>query len=104
MNPRVSPIGSSDFHATTPALAWCRTFVFARERSADGVLEAIRSGLTVAVDRDGRLYGDPTLVKLIGRAAPVGRSDGHPGWRRVSVALAWAGILGMLLCGRKALR
>lgn len=79
--------------------------MFARERSAAGVLEAIRSGRTVAIDEDGRRHGDPALVQLVERAAPAERSDEHPGWRRLSVALAWAGILGMvLLCASRASR
>jgi hypothetical protein len=100
LNPRISPIGSSDFHATS-MLARCRTFVFARERTSAGVLDAIRNRRTVAADGDGRLYGDPALVGLVQDAAPAGRSDEHPVWRRVSVALAWLGVLGVLLCRRR---
>jgi predicted metal-dependent phosphoesterase TrpH len=102
LNPRVAPIGSSDFHAT-PAMAVCRTYVFARERSELGVLEAIRNGRTVAADQDGRLVGDPALVRLVEGATPGGRSDKHPGWRRLSITLAWTGMLGVLL-GRGAIR
>jgi hypothetical protein len=96
LRPRIAPIGSSDFHVS-PALALCRTLVFARERSAAGVLEAIRSGRTVAIDQDGRPYGDPALVQLTAHLPPAGRSDEYSGWRRLSVALAWVGILGMLV-------
>jgi hypothetical protein len=99
LKPHIAPIGSSDFHVS-PALALCRTFVFARERSAAGVLEAIRSGRTVAIDEDGGRYGDPALVRLIAHAPAVGRSDQYAGWRLLSVALAWVGVLGMLLGGR----
>src|SRR4029453_18028801 len=43
LKPTMAPIGSSDFHVS-PQLAGCRTFIFAREASAAGVIEAIRNG------------------------------------------------------------
>lgn len=96
LNPDLSAIGSSDFHSS-PALARCRTLVFARERTAAAVIEAIRSGRTVAVDADGQLYGDPALVALA-REAPIStRSDSNGGWRRLALVLTWAGLLGVLL-------
>jgi len=98
LNPRASPIGSSDTHVT-PTLGECRTFVFVREASAAGVLDAIRNGRTVASDRDGRYYGDPDLVRLLERGTPAGRADGSRVWRRASLVLAWSGLLGMLLFG-----
>ncbi len=64
VNPDVAAIGSSDFH-TSPSLGRCRTVLFVRERTREGVLEAIRHGRTVAMDGDGRLYGDPNLVRLV---------------------------------------
>ncbi|HKE85832.1 MAG TPA: CehA/McbA family metallohydrolase [Vicinamibacterales bacterium] len=96
LKPSIAPIGSSDFHAS-PSLARCRTLVFAREPSASGVIDAIRSGRTVAVDQNGRQYGDPALIGLIAHTSPAGRSDEQAGWRQLSVALAWLGLLGMLL-------
>ena len=96
VNPDVAPIGSSDFHVS-PALARCRTVLFARERTREGVLEAIRHGRTVAMDGDGRLYGDPNLVRLVDRASLAGRSDAHTVWRRLSIALSGVGVLGLVL-------
>ncbi|MGH9240640.1 MAG: CehA/McbA family metallohydrolase [Vicinamibacterales bacterium] len=101
INPGVAAIGSSDFHAMPPPLGLTRTFVFVRERTKAGVLDAIRSGRTLAVDGDGRLTGDPSLIRLLGDVRPAGRSDPHPKWRRVSVALTWFGALGLvILSGR----
>ena len=94
INPDIAAIGSSDVH-TTATLGDCRTFVFVREATRDGVLRAIRAGMTVAMDQDGNLYGPPDLVRLVTR--PIGRVDPHPYQRRISVALAFAGLLGMLL-------
>jgi PHP domain-containing protein len=62
-------IGSSDFHGPG-RLGMCRTFVFVREASADGILEAIRAKRTVVYGRDDQVYGDPELVR-------IAEADGH---------------------------
>jgi hypothetical protein len=99
LNPRIAPIGSSDFHAMPAPVGSCRTFLFVRERTEAGVLDAIRNGRTVARDETGHLYGDPALVALAKQAIPHQPVDGNNGWRRLSVALAWLGMLGLLLFG-----
>jgi hypothetical protein len=55
-------IGATDFHGTLP-VGYSRTFVFARERSASGILDAVRNGRTVAYDSE-RAHGDPSLIAL----------------------------------------
>ena len=95
VNPHIAPIGSSDVH-NTPALGDCRTFLFVRERSVPGVLEAIRAGRTVAENERGDLFGDPSLVDRVRQMPPRGRTDPHPAWRRLSVALAWIGLAGLV--------
>jgi hypothetical protein len=73
INPAAAPIGSTDFHMAAP-LGLCRTYVFASERSARAVLEAIRQGRTVARDARGELYGRPAEVAMVRRmldATPV---------------------------------
>ena len=97
MNPDIAAIGSSDFHAMPPALGRCRTYLFVRERTKAGVVDAIRSGRTLAVDGDGRLQGDPSLIQLLGEVRPAGREDTHPAWRRLSVAMAWLGALALVV-------
>jgi hypothetical protein len=92
----VAPIGSSDFHAS-PSLGECRTYVFTRERSQAGVLEAIRNGRTVAEDGEGRLYGEPSLVRAIEANRVEGRTDERRAWRRAALACAWTGLVGLLL-------
>jgi predicted metal-dependent phosphoesterase TrpH len=97
LHPQVAPIGSSDVHVT-PFLGACRTIVFARERSVNGVMEAIRAGRTVAVDQSGTLYGSPDLlarVRSVG-GIPLGYPK-HPGWQRISLVLTWLGLAGILL-------
>jgi predicted metal-dependent phosphoesterase TrpH len=96
LNPHVAAIGSSDFHAMPAPVGSCRTFLFVRERTAAGVLDAIRSGLTVALDEEGRLHGDPALVTIVEREIVPGSRD-DAAWARVAVALAWAGLFGALL-------
>src|SRR5688500_11539323 len=101
VNPDIAAIGSSDFHAMPPAPGRCRTYLFVRERTKAGVLDAIRNGRTLAVDGDGRLQGDPSLVQLLGGVRPAGRVDAHPMWRRLSVALSWIGALGLVVLGTR---
>jgi hypothetical protein len=91
LNPRVAPIGSTDYHFRQP-MGLCRTYVFAREYSEAGVLEAIRAGRTVAFDPDGHGSGDPDLVAAADRV----RAGAPPlaTWR--TLADAASGIMGML--------
>jgi hypothetical protein len=97
LNPDIAAIGSSDVHMTA-TLGDCRTLVFVGEATKDGVLRAIRTGMTVAMDHDGKLYGPPDLTRLV--TTPPVRIDPHPYLRRTSVVLAFAGLLGMLLLSR----
>jgi hypothetical protein len=69
-------IGSSDHHGLGP-LGYTRTYVFARERSEQGVLEAIRSRRTVVYDR-GRPDGDPTMIQLVAESG--GLPHAVPEW------------------------
>jgi hypothetical protein len=95
---RLTAIGDSDYHLgplapNLGAMGLCRTYVFASEKSAKGVLDAVREGHTVVYDRE-RVYGDPVLVKL---AAEDGRLPkialtGRP---RSGVGLL-SGILGLI--------
>ena len=93
-------IASSDFHGWD-SLGRCRTYLFVREQSETGVLEAIRAGRTVAEDEAGRLYGDPALIRAVEENKPAGRVDPTASWRRISVACAWVGVLGLVLFGRR---
>jgi len=94
MRPTIAAIGSSDFH-WTGSIGWCRTYVLARDRTAGGVIEAVRAGRTVAADRQGRLYGDPALVSAVeaagGFIAPPAER-----YRWLSIGLVWFGLLGMV--------
>ena len=97
LKPNVAPIGSSDFHSGA-APGYCRTWVLARERSAPGVIAAVRDGRTVAVDMDGRLYGKADDVRLVRDAqVPMPARTRPTPWARASVAAAALGLLLLLL-------
>jgi len=93
---RFTAIGSSDYHGPGP-LGLCRTYVFAREASAEGIVDALRDGRTV-VFNGNRAYGDPALIpvarenrRLIEPAAETsGRAFG-------AVLSRVCGVLGLLL-------
>jgi predicted metal-dependent phosphoesterase TrpH len=103
-NPGIAAIGSSDFHANAAiGPGACRTYLLARERSAAGVLDAVREGRTVAADADGNLYGDPrfvTIVEAAGGVIPPPLSTGR--WQRVSLWFVWLGLLGLVVFGRRS--
>ncbi len=85
----LTAFGDSDYHGLGP-VGVCRTYVFVREATAQGVLEAIRAGRTVVYDR-GRAYGDPELIRLgvPERAVPM---EGFAG-----LLSRVAGIAGLLI-------
>ena len=62
-------IGSSDWHGNYP-LGMCRTYLFVRNVSAAGVLEAIRSRRTVAFD-GARAHGDPQFARFVAQTASM---------------------------------
>ncbi len=98
LNPQLAPIGSTDYHFRQP-MGLCRTYVFARDYSEAGVLEAIHAGRTVAFDPDGHGFGEARLI----RAAEDARAQIQPpaGWRvlldRLSGLLAMTGLLGLIM-------
>lgn len=98
IKPSIAPIGSSDFHNVAP-IGLCRTFVFVRERSRAGVIDAVRQGRTVACDQHGRVDGKPPFAAAAGPlcrdAAAMLRQES-----RLDVAgrlAAWFGLLGLVL-------
>jgi len=76
----LTAFGDSDYHGLGP-VGVCRTYVFTREPTEQGVFDAIRAGRTVVYDR-GRAYGDPELIELAARDGrlpkldPTGQSTG----------------------------
>jgi hypothetical protein len=98
-----APIGSSDFHGPG-RLGICRTYVFARDDSAEAILDALRAHRTVVYGLGGRAYGDPELIAL----AAI-----HPTLREAATidppvsAIAWISrifaLLGLMLMAQQVL-
>jgi hypothetical protein len=86
-------IGSSDWHGLGP-LGLCRTYVFVRDASADGVLEAIRARRTV-VRLGENAYGDPALVGFAPQLPPAPARPSP-----ASGVLTLAGLLALVLWKR----
>jgi hypothetical protein len=79
----MAAIGDTDFHIGQFGMA--RTYVFARERSAEAIVEAVRARRTVVYDR-GRAYGDATLIQLAADDGRVPRMAAEAAPRRLGTA------------------
>ena len=96
-NADLAPIGSSDFHTSAP-LGACRTYLFVEEVSERGVLDAIRTGRTVAANDADSLIGDSALVGSI-RNMPRATPQRPAPWSRAAAVLALA-ALALIVCVR----
>ena len=96
-NADLAPIGSSDFHTSAP-LGACRTYLFVRDVSERGVVEAIRSGRTVAADNGRGMVGDPALVQRL-RDVQLTGPPGPAPLARLAAFLALA-ALALIVCVR----
>ena len=89
-------IGSSDYHGNGP-LGICRTYVFARDDSAEAIVDAVRQHRTVVYDDEGRAFGDPELIRVSAarlrdrEPKPAGAID----W--ISRICGLVGMLGLVL-------
>jgi hypothetical protein len=97
-NPRVAPIGGSDFHHRSP-LGLCRTYVVVNDRSEQAVLDAIRNGRTVAYDNEGHAFGEPALVQIVERHRASVPAPSRTHWivSTLSVAMVLIGLFGVVL-------
>lgn len=103
----LTAIGDSDYHGLGP-VGFCRTYVFAKEETERGVLDAVREGRTVVYDRAGHAYGDAALIRVAdGKLPKVAGAAGGGLLGKISRIL---GILGLTaavtggLRGRRRLR
>lgn len=101
----VAAIGDSDYHGLE-RMGLCRTFVFVRDATESGVLEALREHRTVVIDRDGRAYGDAALVALAQQSPQIQQLLRSPAIEstsrlpaKLSRILGMLGLAGMLLFG-----
>jgi predicted metal-dependent phosphoesterase TrpH len=98
---RLTAIGDSDYHIgpLSPqlgAMGLCRTYVFVRERTEKGILDALREGRTVVYDRE-HIYGDPAMIQLAeedGRLPKLALTGRQPHFAGLFSGIA--GVLGLL--------
>jgi hypothetical protein len=100
MKPKMAAIGSSDFHYFAP-IGVGRTYLFVRDATPDGVLEAIRSARTVSCDARGRTTGPAVLAAPVdARCSEDARAlDGDTPAARAGTALAWAALAALVILG-----
>jgi hypothetical protein len=79
-----------------PPVGFCRTYLFVRDVSLPGVIDAIRRGRTVACDGKGHVTGDPELAAAVQQACreatepvPMTKTE------RTGAILLWLGLLGV---------
>lgn len=99
-SPRVlAPLGGSDYHGLL-ALGYCRSIVFARARTSEAIVEAIREGRTLAVGPDGALEGSAEWIKRLSAAGhkPHPSRHSYATATPAGQALAW-GVLLLLVAG-----
>jgi predicted metal-dependent phosphoesterase TrpH len=95
----MAAIGGTDFHIGQFGMA--RTYVFARERSAEAIVEAVRARRTVVYDGH-RAYGDPALVQLAAEDGRLPRMAADAAPRRLATvdgAVAIVGLIAAILAG-----
>jgi hypothetical protein len=99
-HPNIAAIGSSDDHTAEP-IGLCRTYVFVREATAAGVVDAIRSGRTVACDADGVVTGPPSLAAAVSGLCRVDAAAGQrtPALPRLATAITWVGLVTLAFFG-----
>ena len=100
-HPSIAAIGSTDFHTWAP-VGLCRTYLFARAATRDGVLDAIRAGRTVACDGEGEVHGPPALAPLVleeCRAQAGAPPLGDTSVSRAGTAIAWLSLVALVLLG-----
>jgi hypothetical protein len=101
LHPTIAAIGSTDFHHFAP-LGLDRTYLFVREATLAGILDAIRAGRTVACDGRGEGFGPPELVAMIGedcRRAAALPPAGDTALDRFGTWLVWLGLVALVVVG-----
>lgn len=99
--PAIAPIGASDFHYFAP-LGVCRTFLFVTERTRAGVLDAIRTGRTVACDGRGETYGPAELASTLVDECRAAAAPHNRRWREaISTAGAWLALVALVMLGAR---
>jgi hypothetical protein len=101
VHPSIAAIGSTDYHHTAP-LGLGRTYVFAREATQAGVIDAIRAGRTVACDGLGNVYGPQDLSGMLRddcRRDALSPPGGDTALDRAASWLVWMGLVALVVLG-----
>src|SRR5262245_19893760 len=99
---QLTAIGDSDYHFGPMApdlgeMGLCRTYVFVRERTEQGILDALRERRTVVYDRE-HVYGDPAMIQLAaedGRLSKLALTGREQNFQRLFSGIA--GVLGLVV-------
>ena len=94
----IAAIGSSDFHTSGP-MGLCRTYLFVRERSEAGVLDAIRDGRTVGRCESSDLRGRPELVRLLEAHRDALAPPGETVTQTLALLLVWVSLVALAIVG-----
>ena len=97
-NQEVAAIGSSDFHTSGP-MGLCRTYLFVRERSEAGVIQAIRDGRSVGRCESGRLRGRPELVRLLEPYRDALAPPDESLAQTLALLLVWLSLVALAIVG-----
>ena len=100
-NQEVAAIGSSDFHTSGP-MGLCRTYLFVRERSEAGVVQAIRDGRTVGRCESGRLWGRSELVRLLQPYRDALAPPDESLAQTLALLLVWLSLVALALVGPRS--
>lgn len=100
-NPEIAAIGSSDFHTSGP-MGLCRTYLFVRERSQAGVMDAIRDGRTVGRCESSRLRGRPELVRLLEPYRDALAPPDETLAQTLALLLAWVSLVALAIVGPRS--
>jgi hypothetical protein len=100
-NPQIAAIGSSDFHTSGP-MGLCRTYLFVRERSQAGVMDAIRDGRTVGRCEGSRLRGRPELVRLLEPYRDALAPPDETLAQTFALLLAWVSLVAIAIVGPRS--
>jgi hypothetical protein len=100
-NPEIAAIGSSDFHTSGP-MGLCRTYLFVRERSQAGVMDAIRDGRTVGRCESSRLRGRPELVRLLEPYRDALAPPDETLAQTFALLVAWVSLVALAIVGPRS--
>ena len=78
-------------------LGLSRTYLLVRERSAEGVLQAVRDGRTVAVDGRGAMFGAPEHIAIVEQFLSTTSRPSVSGLERLAALVAMLALAGLIV-------